>query len=193
MRRHEGVEAQRGGRRRSTTATARSTSSGRATRSRVHPAASSRSTRSRTGCSAPRSCASGEWVAAHGVDAEGRGAPRATSCCGRRRAPGRRPGPRSAQPGETELEAARRLAVALDHTTLAIQGPPGSGKTYTGARMILSLVAAGKRVGISAQQPQGHRQLHRRRAGAPRDEEGVTVRIAQKISEDGQGVDVRRT
>ena len=39
-------------------------------------------------------------------------------------------------PGETDLEAARRLALALDHTTLAIQGPPGSGKTYSGARMI---------------------------------------------------------
>ncbi len=33
---------------------------------------------------------------------------------------------------------------------LAIQGPPGSGKTFTGARMILELVAAGKRVGITA-------------------------------------------
>jgi uncharacterized protein len=37
----------------------------------------------------------------------------------------------------------------LDHTTLAIQGPPGSGKTYAGARMIGSLLAAGKRVGIT--------------------------------------------
>ena len=54
-----------------------------------------------------------------------------------------------ARTGETDLAAARRLALALDHTTLAIQGPPGSGKTYSGARMICSLLAAGKRVGIT--------------------------------------------
>jgi predicted RecB family nuclease len=51
--------------------------------------------------------------------------------------------------GEPDLDAARRLALALDHTTLAIQGPPGSGKTYAGARMICSLLAARKRVGIT--------------------------------------------
>jgi nucleoside-triphosphatase THEP1 len=51
--------------------------------------------------------------------------------------------------GERDLDAARRLALVLDHTTLAIQGPPGSGKTYAGARMIGSLLAAGKRVGIT--------------------------------------------
>ena len=33
---------------------------------------------------------------------------------------------------------------------LPVQGPPGSGKTYIGAEMILSLVAAGKKVGIVA-------------------------------------------
>ena len=56
---------------------------------------------------------------------------------------------RCAGPSESDLAAARRLALALDHTTLAIQGPPGSGKTFTGARMICSLLAAGKRVGIT--------------------------------------------
>jgi len=34
--------------------------------------------------------------------------------------------------------------------TLAIQGPPGSGKTTIGAEIILELVKAGKRVGITA-------------------------------------------
>ncbi|MFL5675082.1 MAG: DEAD/DEAH box helicase, partial [Chloroflexota bacterium] len=53
------------------------------------------------------------------------------------------------EPGETELAAARRLALTLDNSTLAIQGPPGSGKTFAGARMICSLLAAGKRVGIT--------------------------------------------
>jgi uncharacterized protein len=48
------------------------------------------------------------------------------------------------------LEAAKRLALALDSSVLPIQGPPGSGKTYTGAHMILALVNAGRRVGITA-------------------------------------------
>ncbi len=33
---------------------------------------------------------------------------------------------------------------------LPVQGPPGSGKTYTGARMILALLQAGKKVGVTA-------------------------------------------
>ncbi|MEK6280734.1 MAG: TM0106 family RecB-like putative nuclease [Acidobacteriota bacterium] len=48
------------------------------------------------------------------------------------------------------LEAAKRLGLALDCSILPIQGPPGSGKTYTGAQMIVELVNAGKRVGITA-------------------------------------------
>jgi predicted RecB family nuclease len=39
---------------------------------------------------------------------------------------------------------------ALDHSYLFIQGPPGSGKTWTGARLIVSLLASGKRVGVAA-------------------------------------------
>ena len=53
--------------------------------------------------------------------------------------------------GEMPLAAAVRLALDLDHGVLPIQGPPGTGKTWTGARMIAALVAAGKTVGITAQ------------------------------------------
>ncbi|MCU1498160.1 MAG: hypothetical protein JWM47_2113 [Acidimicrobiales bacterium] len=38
----------------------------------------------------------------------------------------------------------------LDHSFVAIQGPPGTGKTYSGAHLVLALVGAGKRVGITA-------------------------------------------
>lgn len=48
------------------------------------------------------------------------------------------------------VEAAQRVGLLLDSSILPIQGPPGSGKTYTGAQMILELVKAGKRVGITA-------------------------------------------
>ena len=52
--------------------------------------------------------------------------------------------------GETPLDAVRRIALRLDRSVLPVQGPPGSGKTYTGARMILDLLADGKRVGVTA-------------------------------------------
>ena len=52
--------------------------------------------------------------------------------------------------GETALAAALRLALALDGGVMPIQGPPGSGKTYTGARMIAEMVNAGLRVGVTA-------------------------------------------
>lgn len=38
----------------------------------------------------------------------------------------------------------------MDSDVLAIQGPPGTGKTYTGANVILDLLASGKRVGVTA-------------------------------------------
>jgi uncharacterized protein len=53
--------------------------------------------------------------------------------------------------GEDPVVAARRIAGALDETVLPIQGPPGTGKTFTGARMIVEIIRAGKRVGITAQ------------------------------------------
>jgi hypothetical protein len=47
-------------------------------------------------------------------------------------------------------EAAKELVLSLPHSAsvLPIQGPPGSGKTFTGARMIVDLVSAGYQVGI---------------------------------------------
>lgn len=51
---------------------------------------------------------------------------------------------------EDLTETSKQLALALDHSVLPIQGPPGSGKTYIGARMILELVLNGRRVGITA-------------------------------------------
>ena len=131
----------------------------------------------------------GEWVAEHGIDAQGpwraardlllRHAPRA----------GQVPATALCATGEKELDAARRLAVALDHGALAIQGPPGSGKTYTGARMVLSLIAAGKRVGITAN---SHKVIGNF-LGAVLDaaaEEGLTARIAQKVTKPEQGCDL---
>ena len=52
--------------------------------------------------------------------------------------------------GEETVLAIQRLALALDQSVLAIQGPPGSGKTYRAAEMIVALVRAGKRVGVTS-------------------------------------------
>ena len=54
------------------------------------------------------------------------------------------------QPGESLVEACTLRTLALDHSLLFIQGPPGSGKTYTSAHVILALIAAEKRVGVSS-------------------------------------------
>ena len=90
----------------------------------------------------------GQWVAANGIDTAGpyRAARDLLLNC----APRLVPGAELHREGEDAVAAARRLALVLDGGVLAIQGPPGSGKTYTGARMICELVRAGRRVGVTA-------------------------------------------
>ena len=91
----------------------------------------------------------GEWVADHGIDGPGPSRAVRDLLLGLPPRVGQAPGDPLTHPGERPVDAARRLAVALDESVLAIQGPPGSGKTWIGARMILALLAAGKRVGIT--------------------------------------------
>lgn len=84
--------------------------------------------------------------------------------------------------GESALDAALRVGPILDGGILPIQGPPGAGKTYTGARMICALVMAGKTVGVTANSHKVIRNLLdavREAAVAT----GVNVRCMQKVSE----------
>ena len=121
-----------------------------------------------------------DHVIAHGID--GPGPYRAARELLLRRAPrvaGTEPGERFRREGETALEAARRIAIGLDETVFPIQGPPGTGKTYTGARMITALVAAGKRVGIAAQSHKAISNLLREVCVAA-GEDRVTLRAVQK-------------
>jgi uncharacterized protein len=60
------------------------------------------------------------------------------------------PGGNLVQSGETLIEAAKKRALALDQSALFIQGPPGTGKTLSSAHVILSLITAGKRIGVSS-------------------------------------------
>jgi len=48
------------------------------------------------------------------------------------------------------LEASKRAVESLDRSWLVIQGPPGSGKTYTTSHLIASLIRGGKTVGVAS-------------------------------------------
>ncbi len=96
---------------------------------------------------------------------------------------GTTPGAVLAMPGENTETAGKRLVLAMDDTCLAIQGPPGSGKTYVGARMIVELVRAGKRVGICATAHKAITNLVDEVCEAAASE-GVAVHIVQKCDED---------
>ncbi len=54
------------------------------------------------------------------------------------------------QAGAFDLDRAKRIAEGLNDSYLFIQGPPGSGKTYTGAHLILHLIEQGHRVGVAS-------------------------------------------
>ena len=90
------------------------------------------------------------WVLDHGIEGDG---PHQSARDLLTRQP-----PRLGQPqgqplcrsGEDTQQAARRLVTNLNHSYLAIQGPPGSGKSTVGAAMIVDLAAEGKRIGVTA-------------------------------------------
>ena len=82
--------------------------------------------------------------------------------------------------GETPLAAALRIAPALDGGIFPIQGPPGAGKTFTGARMIASLDRLGAEDRRHGEQPQGHPQPARARSRRRRREMGVDLACVQK-------------
>lgn len=125
----------------------------------------------------------GEWVAHHGIDAEG---PYRAARDLLRRLP-----PRAAQipgvplqgDGDDPVKVAVRVATALDESTLPIQGPPGSGKTYTGAQVVLALVAAGRKVGVTAN---SHKVIGHLLDEIVKEARGATVRIGQKTDTDGE-------
>ncbi|MCC6317194.1 MAG: TM0106 family RecB-like putative nuclease [Gemmatimonadaceae bacterium] len=64
-----------------------------------------------------------------------------------------------AAPNVDPVEDAVATAVSLHDEVFAIQGPPGAGKTFTAARMIVALVRAGKRVGVTANSHQVIRKV----------------------------------
>jgi uncharacterized protein len=112
-------------------------------------------------------------------------------------------------PGEIPLEAVRRIAARLDRSVLPVQGPPGSGKTYSGARLILDLLAGGKQVGVTAnshkvvsnllgavcraagEHPADGAPTGRERGNATAEPKAIEVRGIQKAN-DGDGCPDKR-
>jgi len=84
--------------------------------------------------------------------------------------------------GETTVDAAVRLCARLAGGILPIQGPPGAGKTFTGARMICELVRRGKKVGITANSHKVIRNLIDAAIEAA-DELGMALQCCQKADE----------
>jgi hypothetical protein len=125
----------------------------------------------------------GEWVAEHGID--GAGEYQSARKLLLRRAPGRPGGESLCRPDEDALEAALRIVPAMHGDCLAVQGPPGSGKTYLGAAAIVELVRLGRTVGVTANSHSviGHLldEVVERAT-----ERGLAIRIGQKTDLSGQ-------
>jgi predicted RecB family nuclease len=129
----------------------------------------------------------GRWSVEHGLDADDRthrgirwfllGRPPSVR--------GVTPGASLARPDEDPSDAVRRLVPHLDGAVLAVQGPPGSGKTWVGAAVVADAVARGRRVAITANSHKAITNLVGavcRRASA----DGVAVQVVQKAA-DGEG------
>ncbi|MCI0620624.1 MAG: AAA domain-containing protein, partial [Acidobacteria bacterium] len=123
----------------------------------------------------------GTWVKTRGVDSSG--PHRATRDLLLRRPPRLIGGETLALPGEKTLDAAKRIVGSLDHSVLAIQGPPGAGKTYTGARMICELVRRGKKVGVAAVSHRVIRKLLEETLSAAKKERLTGLTCLQKVNE----------
>jgi uncharacterized protein len=80
-----------------------------------------------------------------------------------------------------DLDELERLLLSLDGGHLFVQGPPGSGKTWAGGRLVARLLAKGKRVGVASTSHKAiHKLLDEVEAGA--DELGLDLRGCKKAS-----------
>lgn len=135
----------------------------------------------------------GEWVAANGVDAPG--LYRAGRDLLLRKPPRLLDGEKLQRLASEKPEnTASRIVLALADSVFAIQGPPGSGKTYTGARMICELVKRGKKIGVTALSHKVIRKLLQDVVEAARQKDiaGVRCLHRQPDGEESDGVAVAK-
>ena len=81
------------------------------------------------------------------------------------------------------MAASKRIAGSLNESVLAIQGPPGAGKTFAGARMICELIRQGKKVGITAVSHKVIRNLLDEILTAAHECGFANLQCVQKVSE----------
>jgi predicted RecB family nuclease len=126
----------------------------------------------------------GLWVAEHGIS--GPGPHQAARDLLLRQRPSALTQPIESLVGEDGQlnDAARKLVCSLAEipSVVPIQGPPGSGKTFTGSRMIVELVKNKRRVGITAV---SHKVISKLLGDACEyaEKTGVTLRAIQKPNE----------
>jgi uncharacterized protein len=77
----------------------------------------------------------------------------------------------------TDLDELKQLVRGLDGGHLFIQGPPGSGKTWTGGRLIVDLLERGQSVGVAST---SHKAIHNLLASV--EEVGLSVEGRKKAS-----------
>ncbi|WP_207231121.1 AAA family ATPase [Bradyrhizobium sp. Leo121] len=121
----------------------------------------------------------GEYVADHGM--QGDGDCRAARHLLMALAPRLRSGQLQVD-GEPAVAAAIRIALDLDESVFPVQGPPGAGKTFAGARMILALAREGRTIGIAANSHKVIRHLLDE-VGVASREQGFAVECLQKLSD----------
>jgi uncharacterized protein len=131
----------------------------------------------------------GTWVADNGVD--GRGDYQAARDLLLRKPPRLfAPHTIAALVGEQTKATACRVSMELDHSVFAIQGPPGAGKTFTGARMICELVRRGKKIGITALSHKVIRKLLNEVVDAGHEENIHEVKCMQRSNEEEQTAEI---
>jgi len=131
----------------------------------------------------------GEWVAANGIDAAGKYRAGRDLLLRNRPRLGRGE-TLEPRPGEEPKGTVCRIASALKDSVFAIQGPPGAGKTFTGARMICELVKGGKKIGITALSHKVIRKLLEEVADAAKKQGQDGVRCMQRSDTEEPGKDI---
>jgi predicted RecB family nuclease len=116
------------------------------------------------------------WVADNGIDADG------PYKAGRDLLLGKPPRPNAPSlTHDDSVHLAVEWVQVLDNSILPIQGPPGAGKSYTAAQMIIALVRAGKKVGITALSHKVIRGLMEKVIHAA-EEQNMPLQCIQKVS-----------
>lgn len=86
---------------------------------------------------------------------------------------------------QNKVALALEWSLNLNRSILPIQGPPGSGKSYTAGNMIIGLIQEGKKIGITALSHKVITNLLEKVQEAA-DQAGMTINMIQKVS---QGAD----